>query len=168
MSIFLTDAYQRFLALEQHLDGLSLASGGGGHGALMVRGLAAAATAEQPEKAFRSAAGGDSGAFFAVLIGALDQAARGELPLAEALQSATERIALMGMAGAGDKTMLDALLPAIGARDPARAAHRGAEATRAMVAQKGRARYVEGAGVGHLDAGAVSVAELLAVFQKGE
>ena len=68
------------------------------------------------------------------------------------------------MARAGDKTMLDALIPAARATDARGAARAGAEATRAMAARRGRARHVEGAGVGHLDAGAVSVAEILELY----
>ena len=41
---------------------------------------------------------------------------------------------------------------------------RGRDATRDMSAKRGRAKHVEGAGVGHIDAGATSVAELLALF----
>ena len=165
MSVFLTQVHEKFINLEQHLNMLDAATGDGDHGSAMVRGLAAAAHADdQPEKAFRRAAGGASGALFAVLIGALDRATKGD-DLAQALTTAAQRISLMGMAKQGDKTMLDALIPAAQDANPARAAQQGAEATRAMTAQKGRARYVEGAGVGHLDAGAVSVAELLAVYE---
>jgi hypothetical protein len=63
--------------------------------------------------------------------------------------------------------MLDALIPAAGAVDLAgtvKAARAGMEATRKMAARRGRAKYVEGAGVGHVDAGAVSVAEILEVY----
>ena len=73
----------------------------------------------------------------------------------------------MGQAVAGDKTMLDALLPAAKATsiaDAAKAARDGVTATRDMVAKRGRAKYVEGKGVGHIDAGARSVAEILDVF----
>jgi len=46
------------------------------------------------------------------------------------------------------------------------AAKNGFLATKPMAAKRGRARYVEGAGVGHLDAGAMSVAEILDEFAK--
>jgi hypothetical protein len=36
-----------------------------------------------------------------------------------------------------------------------------------MEAKRGRAKYVEGAGVGYVDAGATSVAELLKLFAGG-
>ena len=65
--------------------------------------------------------------------------------------------------------MLDALLPAsqtADARLAAEAADEGREATKSMTAKRGRAKYVEGAGVGHIDAGATSVAEIMDEFAK--
>lgn len=165
MSVFLSDAHEKFTLLEPHLNRLDRFTGDGDHGSVMVRGLAAAATCAQPEQAFRRAAPGSAGALFAVLVGAIDRVAAGEARLDDALRAAAKRIILMGKAQAGDKTMLDALLPAIGDSFPARAAQQGAEATRAMVAQIGRARYGEASGVGHLDPGAVTVAELLALLE---
>lgn len=108
---------------------------------------------------------GASGTIFSHVIDALVQA--GGMPLPDALSRAASRIMQIGMARAGDKTMLDALIPAAAASDAAgaaRAARAGAEATRTLVARRGRARHVEGAGVGHLDAGAVSVAEILELY----
>jgi dihydroxyacetone kinase len=49
-------------------------------------------------------------------------------------------------------------------KDAAQAAARGRDRTRDMAAKRGRTKYVEGAGVGHIDAGATSVAELLRLF----
>ena len=69
-----------------------------------------------------------------------------------------------------DSGLLDALLPASTCgtlAEAAAAAHAGCEATEAMEAKRGRAKYVEGAGVGHVDAGATSVAELLKLFAGG-
>jgi len=63
--------------------------------------------------------------------------------------------------------MLDALLPAAQAENiiaMVSAAQQGADATTSMIAKRGRARYVEGAGAGHKDAGATSVAEMLSVL----
>ena len=53
-------------------------------------------------------------------------------------------------------------------RAAAEAAAKGRDATRDMVAKRGRAKHVEGAGVGHVDAGATSVAALLALFAEWE
>jgi len=78
----------------------------------------------------------------------------------------------VGKATEGDKSMLDALSPAVHAldaaaqagqapaqalREAARAAEAGRDATRDMEARVGRARYQAGKGAGHVDAGAASV-----------
>ena len=63
----------------------------------------------------------------------------------------------------GDKSMIDALAPATEAlaaggtvAEAAGAGAAGRDATRDLVARRGRAQYVEGGGRGHLDPGAVS------------
>ena len=87
--------------------------------------------------------------------------------MSDALSDAVTKISMLGQAKAGDKTMLDALIPAAAettVQAAADAAAKGRDATRDMSAKRGRAKHVEGAGVGHIDAGATSVAELLALF----
>lgn len=158
-----------FEALELELNRLDAATGDGDHGTTIVKGLRAVVVDEDrlPVKAFRRAAGGASGSLFAQVIGAFDKAMVGEQELSAALKMAADRIAQLGQAAAGDKTMLDALLPAaqeqsIGSM--VKAAQAGAESTIDMIAKRGRARYVEGGGQGHRDAGATTVAEMLSVF----
>jgi dihydroxyacetone kinase-like protein len=160
----------RFAVLEDRLNALDAVAGDGDHGSTMLRGLRAAEGAADPAVAFRTAAGGASGSLFAQLLAALVAHDMGEA-LSEALGRAATRIAAIGQAKPGDRTMLDALLPASlapDARAAAAAARAGAEATRGMVARRGRARHVEGAGLGHIDAGAMSVAEMLAVVAEEE
>ena len=163
---FLTLLAERFAILEPQLNRLDAATGDGDHGTTILKGLrAAAATPDTPALAFRQVAGGASGTIFSYVIDAL--VATSAEPLSAALTKAATRIAQIGGAKAGDKTMLDALIPAAQAPDAAtaaQAARSGAEATRPMAARRGRARHVEGAGVGHLDPGAVSVAEILELF----
>lgn len=167
MQAFLIDLVTRFEELEDHLNGLDAATGDGDHGTTILKGLrAAAGAAEAPDRAFRKAAGGASGSLFAVVIAALHKADAGT-DLGTALGEAADRISMLGQAKPGDKTMLDALLPAAAEKTPeaaAKAAEEGRDATRAMAAKRGRARYVEGAGVGHVDAGATSIAEILNAF----
>jgi len=75
-----------------------------------------------------------------------------------------------GKASAGDRTMLDALVPAHGSleQDPddleaaARAAEAGIEATRTMQAKFGRARFLAANAAGEPDPGAVMVGTALA------
>jgi len=160
----------RFETLEAELNSLDAATGDGDHGSTMLKGLKALlaeGASENPVKAYRRAAGGASGSIFSVVIGALDQCEKGQATMSDALTAAATRITAIGQAVAGDKTMLDALLPASEvntAKEAAIAAHDGALATQAMSAKRGRAKYVEGKGVGHIDAGARSVAEILHVF----
>jgi len=89
------------------------------------------------------------------------------------LRAAIEGIKARGKSDVGDKTLLDALVPAVdtleervGAGDDAAAALRAAapvareraEATRSMQAMRGRASYTGERSIGTLDAGAVAVA----------
>lgn len=160
----------RFTALEADLNALDAAAGDGDHGSTILRGLRAAAGAavgaDDPVVAFRTATGGASGSLFAHVLAALIAHQGGEA-LGPALARAAQRIGAVGQAKPGDRTMLDALIPASRAADAAgaaRAAAEGAAATADMTARRGRARHVEGAGMGHVDAGARSVAEMLAVL----
>jgi len=82
----------------------------------------------------------------------------------------------LGGAKAGDKTMLDVLLPATEAISLAatesndlvyvlnkavKAAREGLESTKSMVAKKGRASYLGDRSLGHYDAGAASLCLML-------
>lgn len=167
MKDFLSLCVTRFETLEYALNALDAATGDGDHGATILKGLRAAATADEaPEKAFRKAAGGASGSLFALVISALSKATDGE-PIGDVLAIAATKIYTLGQAKAGDKTMLDALIPASMTktpRDAAMAAEAGRVATKEMAAKRGRTKYVEGAGVGHIDAGATSVAVLLDLY----
>jgi len=170
MKAFLSILVARFEDLESELNTLDAATGDGDHGATMVKGLRATVDAENPVKAFRTASGGASGSLFSLVIGALDAVINKGTAIDDALKQAADRISQMGQAKTGDKTMLDALIPASNAGPNAdhvaKAAREGWLATKEMTARRGRAKYVEGAGVGHLDAGARSVAEILEAFAK--
>lgn len=176
MKAFLDRLVYRFEVIESELNALDAATGDGDHGTTMLRGLRAAAEAEDgATAAFRKAAGGASGTLFSLFFGGLEKAQDQQQPLGEALAQSADRIAQMGQASPGDKTMLDALIPAAeaarttpetGTSVAAEAAREGAAATRDMHAKRGRARYVEGGGVGHVDAGATSVAEILTQYDR--
>jgi len=90
---------------------------------------------------------------------------------AAALEAAVNGVMQRGKAEAGDKTMLDALLPAVSTlksaveenksleqalHASAEAARRGMEATIPLVARKGRASYLGERSAGHQDPGATS------------
>ena len=91
------------------------------------------------------------------------------------LRAAIDGIKARGGADVGDKTLLDALVPATDAieeqatagasaadslRAAATAARSAAEGTKQMLAKKGRAAYTGERSIGTLDAGAVAVAVL--------
>ena len=159
---------QKFAAIESELNQLDSAIGDGDHGTTMLRGLQAVQAAPHlpAAKTFRRAAGGASGSLFSQLFVAIEKITDGQSDIGLPLAQAADLIHQIGQAVAGDKTMLDALIPASRTntlRDAAEAARRGAQATKDMQARRGRARYVEGAGVGHVDAGAMSVAQMLDV-----
>ena len=92
--------------------------------------------------------------------------------LADVMQSAVEGIQKRGGAQLGDKTLLDALIPAVislkndaeaglgvttAFANAANAASEGAEKTKNMVAKRGRATYVGERSISHPDAGAMAI-----------
>ena len=93
--------------------------------------------------------------------------------LAGALEAGVGGIAARGRATTGEKTMLDAWIPALealraqpddlaaGVAAAVRAAAEGREATKPMVATKGRASYLGERSAGHIDPGAASTVLLL-------
>lgn len=78
--------------------------------------------------------------------------------LAEALRAGVDAVRTLGGAAPGDKTMVDALVPAVEALGDSFAAARtaaveGAEATTPLQARKGRASYLGERSIGHQDPG---------------
>ncbi|MEV5188994.1 dihydroxyacetone kinase subunit DhaL [Streptomyces werraensis] len=93
--------------------------------------------------------------------------------LAEALRAGVDAVMKLGGATPGDKTMIDALLPAVDALGESFAAARdaardGAVATTPMLARKGRASYLGDRSIGHQDPGATSAALLVAALLEAE
>ncbi|WP_300032863.1 dihydroxyacetone kinase subunit DhaK [uncultured Roseobacter sp.] len=111
--------------------------------------------------------GGSSGVILAIFFGAAGDACANGHPTHEALLKGLERISEVGGARAGDRTMIDALEPALNALSAgfpaaAQAARTGADATASIGrAKAGRASYVpEENLIGHNDPGAEAVARL--------
>ncbi len=120
-----------------------------------------------------SAVGGASGSLYATLFMALSKAAKDQ-PLnlqnfADSFNLAVEAVKHRGKAEAGEKTLLDVYIPAALYLKTAAAtktalpeilntvvtiAITGMEATRDMIATKGRASFLEQRSIGHIDAGA--------------
>ncbi|MEU3949759.1 dihydroxyacetone kinase subunit DhaL [Streptomyces sp. NPDC029526] len=93
-----------------------------------------------------------------------------EAQLAEALRAGLDAVKQLGGAATGDKTMIDALEPAVEALGQSFAAARsaaeeGAVATTPMRAHKGRASYLGERSIGHQDPGATSAALLIAALE---
>lgn len=191
----------RTAAERERLSELDRAIGDGDHGSSMETGwqaaLAALEVVPQPAgfqalcnaaaRAFVNAVGGATGPLYATLLmrGGAAVKERASLDLdgmAAFLAAACQGIRERGKSEAGDKTMLDAWLPAIaaletaraaGARmdvamaDAARAAEQGAEATQHMVARLGRASRLGPRSQGHIDPGAASAALFFRAFAEG-
>jgi dihydroxyacetone kinase-like protein len=123
-----------------------------------------------------STVGGAGGPLYGTLFMQMGAAATGKAELepkdwADALAKGIEGVKMRGKAEPGDKTMLDALLPALDAlntaiadgstfadalRASAAAAEDGMKATIPLVARKGRASYLGERSAGHQDPGATS------------
>ena len=177
------------------LTDLDAAIGDGDHGANMDRGMravvgalddtapvTAAALFNKVGMTLVSTVGGASGPLFGTffLRAGTSFGDNTEISLAQlaaALRAGLEGIVSRGKAEAGDKTMYDALAPAVDAFDSAVsdrldkadalklalvAAESGRDATTPMLARKGRASYLGERSVGHQDPGATTVALLMA------
>jgi len=111
--------------------------------------------------------GGSSGVLLAIFFAAAGDASSSGEDTIGALKSALERVQEVGGARPGDRTMIDALAPALDALSDgldaaAKAAREGADATATIEkARAGRASYVAATNlVGHNDPGAEAVARL--------
>jgi len=177
----------------EYLTSLDSAIGDADHGANMARGMTAAREAieaAQPTSCgallskvgmtLVSTTGGASGPLFGTFflrMGSVlgDSAEASPEQLGSSLRAGLEGIVARGRAEPGDKTMYDALAPAVDAFEKAVAHHgglrpaaqqasaaaaAGRDATKAMLARKGRASYLGERSVGHIDPGAASIALL--------
>jgi dihydroxyacetone kinase-like protein len=177
----------------QLLTELDAAIGDADHGSNLDRGFTAVAAALEPPPAdpagvLKSAAtslirtvGGASGPLYGTffLRAAASCGGKSELDAGAVValfEAGVAGIAERGKAAAGDKTMLDALLPAVAAMRAAleggadirgvlgagaAAARHGMESTIPMQARKGRASYLGERSIGHQDPGATSAWLLL-------
>jgi phosphoenolpyruvate---glycerone phosphotransferase subunit DhaL len=184
-----TDWMNRFAAsMEDHrqeLVRLDTAIGDGDHGTNMDRGMRKAleqlGAKEQPDAgavlktvamALISSVGGAAGPLYGTLFLQMGNALGGEQEVdlegyAAAWRKGVQGVQARGKAEPGDKTMVDALLPAVaaleqasdldaGLRDAASAAEQGMRDTIPLVARKGRASYLGERSQDHQDPGATS------------
>ncbi|MFF4961544.1 dihydroxyacetone kinase subunit DhaL [Streptomyces sp. NPDC001222] len=157
------------------------------HGSNLQRGFRAVAAALDKDvpaapgavlqlagKQLISTVGGASGPLYGTLLRRAGKALGDaeevtEEQLAQALRAGVDGVMALGGAAPGDKTMIDALVPAVDALassfDAARAAaEEGAVATTPLQARKGRASYLGERSIGHQDPGATSSALLIAAL----
>src|ERR1700759_5544018 len=194
------DAWVRRFAVliaqeRDHLTELDSAIGDADHGANMDRGMKAAVAAldeSHPAGAgplltkvgmtLVSTVGGASGPLYGTLFLRMgttvgDVAEVAPEQVAAAFRAGLDGVVARGKAVADDKTMYDALAPAVDALEAAlgegldlgsalgrarEAADAGRDATLPMLARKGRASYLGERSVGHQDPGATSAALLVA------
>jgi phosphoenolpyruvate---glycerone phosphotransferase subunit DhaL len=183
------DWMRRFAAeMEEHrqeLVRLDTAIGDGDHGTNMDRGMHKAIerldAAEQADAgavlktvatALISSVGGAAGPLYGTLFLQMGTALAGQEEVdiagyAAAWRKALEGVQARGKAAPGDKTMIDALTPAVealerasdldsGLREATDAAEGGMKATIPLLARKGRASYLGERSQGHQDPGATS------------
>ncbi|MFF9335320.1 dihydroxyacetone kinase subunit DhaL [Streptomyces albogriseolus] len=171
----------------ERLTALDSEIGDADHGSNMQRGFRAVKDALEKEppatpgavltqagRLLVSTVGGASGPLYGTLLRrtgkTLGEAAEVDRQqFAEALRAGVDAVMKLGGAAAGDKTMIDALLPAVDALGESFAAARdaareGAVATTPMLARKGRASYLGERSIGHQDPGATSSALLISAL----
>ena len=183
------DWMRRFAAeMEEHrqeLVRLDTAIGDGDHGTNMDRGMRnalakldsqdqadAGAVLKTVAMALVSSVGGAAGPLYGTLFLQMGTALSGQdevdlAGFAAAWRKGLEGVQARGKAEPGDKTMVDALVPAVealegasdlgeGLRAATRAAEEGMRATTPLVARKGRASYLGERSKDHQDPGATS------------
>ena len=197
--VWLGEVAARLEAERDFLTQLDAAIGDADHGVNMHRGFTAvmariAAVAEATPgqllriagRTFVSTVGGAAGplygtAFLQAGEALGDHERFGPRLLGEALRASLEGVQRVGAASVGDKTMVDALTPALGAYElelrmggsletaasgAREAAAGGMRGTIPLQARKGRASYLGPRSVGHQDPGATSTALMFAALEQ--
>ncbi|MEA3376753.1 MAG: dihydroxyacetone kinase subunit DhaL [Chloroflexota bacterium] len=182
---------------KKYLTKLDSAIGDADHGINMARGfksiLKKASSAEDKDAgtilktagmALVSSVGGAGGPLYGTAFMQAGMAVAGKHELEgedvlNALRSALQGVIMRGKASPGDKTMVDAITPAVDAMEEtlqngadtakaleaaAEAARQGMEDTIPMLAKKGRASYLGERSIGHQDPGATSSYLLIQVM----
>jgi len=177
---FLRDCCEVLIASEEDLNMLDAKSGDGDTGSTLA-GAARALTDAMDRlpladhtQLYRAIGlelsqtmGGSSGVLLAIFFAAAGDGASSGLSMGEALKAGLARMQEIGGAQIGDRTMIDALAPALDALEKgiphaAEAARKGADHTATILqAKAGRAAYINAQQLkGHVDPGAEAVARL--------
>ena len=197
MAAIIEGMAKKIEAEKDYLTQLDNEIGDGDHGINLARGF------EAVEKKLPSLAGGDigallkgvgmqlvstvggaSGPLYGTAFMKAGMACKGLTEIdgpafVKAMEAAVDGIKMRGKATEGEKTMLDALCPALkvmqddvtagkslkeALQDAAQAAEKGVEYTKTIIATKGRASYLGERSLGHQDPGATSSLYLLQVL----
>lgn len=199
LRLMLNAAVDRIRLHHTRLSQLDAAVGDGDHGTTLLRSMEAVATAVAASAdcslqemlsrvawAILSCDGGSTGPLLGSFFMGMSDAVAGKQELdgpalAVAFEAGVAKMRKQSRAQQGDKTMMDALLPALATlrsagpdsdpktilRQAAEAAAAGAEDTKNMRAKFGRARSLGDRVIGHLDPGAVSISLILQGFSEG-
>lgn len=177
---FLTDCCTLLIGAEKDLNALDAKSGDGDTGSTLAGAARALIEAldrlplSDHTQLFRAMGqelsqtmGGSSGVILAIFFAAAGDGASSGLTIRESLKAGLARMQEIGGARLRDRTMVDALAPALDALDQgfvpaANAARAGANLTATLVhAKAGRAAYINAKQLeGHIDPGAEAVARL--------
>ena len=177
---FLTDCCKVLIAAENDLNLLDAKSGDGDTGSTLAS--AARALIEAMDRLpladhtqlyraigleLSQTMGGSSGVLLAIFFAAAGDASSAGMTMRDALKAGLDRMRQIGGANPGDRTMIDALLPALealgdGLAAAAIEARKGADYTATLTSAKaGRASYINAEQLeGHIDPGAEAVARL--------
>lgn len=197
MAAIIEGMAKKIEAEKEYLTELDNEIGDGDHGINLARGF------EAVEKKLPSLAGGDigallkgvgmqlvstvggaSGPLYGTAFMKAGMACKGLTEIdgpafVKAMEAAVDGIKMRGKTTEGEKTMLDALCPALkvmqddvaagkslkeALQDAAQAAEKGVEYTKTIIATKGRASYLGERSLGHQDPGATSSLYLLQVL----
>ncbi|HEP1794262.1 TPA: dihydroxyacetone kinase subunit L [Streptococcus suis] len=158
---------------KDYLSELDSPIGDGDHGGNMARGMAAVVQ-ELSEKDYESAdqvfkvvamqllskVGGASGPLYGSAFMGITKASQAGADLADTLQAGLDMIQKRGKAELGEKTMVDVWVPVIAALRESQLTveviHEAVQATKDILATKGRASYVGERSIGHIDPGSFS------------
>ncbi|HFI0264376.1 TPA: dihydroxyacetone kinase subunit DhaL [Streptococcus suis] len=158
---------------KDYLSELDSPIGDGDHGGNMARGMAAVMQEltekdyERADQVFKvvamqllSKVGGASGPLYGSAFMGITKASQAGADLADTLQAGLDMIQKRGKAELGEKTMVDVWVPVIAALRENQLSveliHEAVQATKDIVATKGRASYVGERSIGHIDPGSFS------------
>lgn len=180
-------AARRISSEREALNRLDAALGDGDHGTSVAAAFKAAAenieALDNPSasdlwltvaKAVMNRMGGASGALFGTFFLKGVPVLRGKdsvnkRDMEAVMEAGLQGVKARGKAKVGDKTMVDALAPAVmafargcdfteGWSSAAEAARKGADSTQDLIARQGRAKFLGERAIGHIDPGACTIA----------